>query len=134
MGDRQIWNEDFPNVPNWLCIKWKIEDDDWFDFNTWTLKNYYKKIDFKTGVLHREIEVVDAKGRETKICSKRTASMHERNKAAMIYSLQPLNWAGKVTFKTGINGKITNTGVDRYNSLNQNHLTPIDQGLRDDIA
>lgn len=125
VGDRQIWNEDFVNVPNWLCMKFKIEDGDWFDINTWKINSYRKKINCKNGQLERELEVEDSQGRQTRIISKRTASMVKRNRAAMIYSVQPINYEGRITFRSGLNGKQKNTGVDRYNSLNQQHLEPV---------
>lgn len=57
-------------------------------------------------------------GKQVEINSKRTGSMKDPNLAVILYSLKALNFAGKVTFKTGLNGRIKNEGVDRYNSLN----------------
>jgi trehalose/maltose hydrolase-like predicted phosphorylase len=41
------------------------------------------------------------------------------------YTLTPLNYSGKVSFRTGIDGAIVNGGVERYKSLNQKHLMPL---------
>lgn len=56
VGDRQIWNEDFVNSPNWLLIKWCI-DGEWFDINDTVIKSYLKEIDTKTGVLTKSMVV-----------------------------------------------------------------------------
>jgi hypothetical protein len=37
--------------------------------------------------------------------------------AAIKYAWKPLNYDAKVTFRTGLEGRLKNTGVDRYNSL-----------------
>jgi hypothetical protein len=45
--------------------------------------------------------------------------MKNRNQAVLVYSLKPLNFSGEVTFRTGLNGRIKNEGVERYGTLNQ---------------
>lgn len=64
------------------------------------------------------MKVKDAKGNETEINSDRFASFHNPNVAAICYRWKPVNHNAKVTFRTGLEGRLTNTGVDRYNSLN----------------
>jgi len=49
ISGRDIYNEDFVNAPNSLCINWKIGSSDWFDFNSATIVYYYKNLNFKTG-------------------------------------------------------------------------------------
>ncbi|MCF8231266.1 MAG: beta-phosphoglucomutase family hydrolase [Bacteroidales bacterium] len=127
ISDRDIENEDFVNCPNWLPVNFKIDDNEWFDINQTTIKSIERRLHFKTGVLTRDLVVVDAQQRETRIRSERVASMHNPHHAGLRYTITPLNYSGKFTIVTGLNGAIINDGVERYRSLNQKHLKPHSQ-------
>jgi beta-phosphoglucomutase family hydrolase len=132
IAGKDIWNEDFVNAPNWLPLTFCINDGDWFDINTTSIISIKRTLDFKTGLLSRVLKVKDGKGNETLIESKRFTSMADPHLSAMQYSVTPLNYNGKIAIKTGINGAIINDGVERYKSLNQQHLQPVDQGASGD--
>jgi beta-phosphoglucomutase family hydrolase len=132
IAGRDIWNEDFVNVPNWLPVTFRINDGEWFDIHTTEIITIWRKLDFKSGLFSRLLKVKDKNGNETLIESKRFASMADPHLAALQYSVNPLNYSGKITIKTGINGAIINDGVERYKSLNQQHLKPVEQGASGD--
>lgn len=127
VADKDIENEDFVNIPNWLSINFKIGEDDWFDINNCKVISIHRKLDFASGQLHRSLIVEDNKGRQTSIQSKRFASMHNPHLVAMEYSLKPLNYSDSILFHSSLDGQIINDGVARYRELNQNHLEPVDQ-------
>ncbi|MCF8309122.1 MAG: HAD-IA family hydrolase, partial [Bacteroidales bacterium] len=127
VSDRDIENEDFVNCPNWLPVNFKIEDSEWFDINNTTIKSIERRLYFKTGVLAKDMVVVDNQGRETRIQSERLASMHNPHHAGLRYTVTPLNYSGKLTFSTGLHGAIINDGVERYRALNQKHIKPYSQ-------
>ncbi len=56
-GDRKVENEDFVNAPNWLPIQFKIGSDEWIDINKTEILNIERKLDFRTGVLYRSIQI-----------------------------------------------------------------------------
>ncbi len=132
IAGRDIWNEDFVNVPNWLPVTFCINDGGWFDINNTEIVSIRRKLDFKSGLFSRLIKIKDENGNETLIESKRFASMADPHLSAIQYSVKPLNYSGKITLKTGINGSIINDGVERYKSLNQQHLKPAEQGVSGD--
>lgn len=134
VGDRMVENEDFVNVPNWLTVNFQIDSEDWFDFNKAEFLEFKKHLDFRTGVFCRRIVIRDAKGRETEVVSQRIASMADPHQASLRYQVTPLNYSGKITLSSGINGAIINDGVDRYKQLNQHHLRPVDQGARGNMV
>lgn len=109
-------------------------DNKWFDINDTKIVYYLKEIDYKTGVLYRKLIVEFEGGKQVQIESYRTASMENPNLAGIKYSLTPLNFSGEIKFQTGLNGRILNAGVDRYKSLNQQHLRPVDQGVVKDTV
>jgi hypothetical protein len=62
VGDRMVENEDFVNAPNWLPVNFKIDGEDWFDFNKAEFSEFRKHLDFRTGVFTRAIVVKDKTG------------------------------------------------------------------------
>ena len=132
IAGRDIWNEDFVNAPNWLPVTFCINDGKWFDINSTEIISIQRKLDFKSGLLTRSLKVKDENGNETLVESKRFTSMADPHLSALHYSVKPLNYSGKITIKTGINGAIINDGVERYKSLNQQHLKPFEQGASGD--
>jgi trehalose/maltose hydrolase-like predicted phosphorylase len=79
------------------------------------------------------IVVKDKQGRETRVVSKRMASMADPHLASLQYAITPLNYSGEITLSSGINGDIINDGVERYKQLNQQHLKPLQQGCRENL-
>lgn len=134
VGDRDVENEDFVNNPNWLQITYKIDDAEWFDPNTAEILDCYRNLDFRTGILQRVITVRDAHGKETLIQSQRVAGMNDPHLAALKYSISPLNYHGKITVKSTLNGNMINDGVERYRQLNQKHLQPVDAGAEGKLS
>ena len=127
VGDREVENEDFVNIPNWTSIQFKIDDGDWWNYKTAKFSEYTKKLNLKTGVFSKELIVDLSDGKKIKIESSRFASMDNPHLGAIKYSVTPLNFSGKITFRSGIDGAIENRGVNRYNSLNQKHIKPVTQ-------
>lgn len=134
IGDRQVENEDFVNIPNWTSIQFKIDDGDWWDYKTAKFLKYRKKLCLKTGVFSKEFEVELSDGKQIKIESSRFASIDNPHLGAIRYSITPLNFNGKICLKSGIDGNIENRGVNRYNSLNQKHLAPFSQVAKENFV
>lgn len=132
IADRDIENEDFVNCINWLPITFRIDGGDWFDPNKATLYDIKRKLDFRNGLLCREMQFEDALGRQTQIVSERFASMDNPQLAAMRYRITPLNYNGTIEIKSGLDGKLTNQGVERYKALSSNHLDQIDEGVENE--
>lgn len=125
VGGRDVQNEDFVNCPNWLPVTFRISDGDWFKINSSNIVDFNRTLDFKTGLLCRSITVRDDKKRETRIESERFASMDNPHIAALRYTITPLNYSDKITIRSGLNGNIINSGVERYGQLESLHLDPV---------
>ncbi|MEA1875814.1 MAG: glycosyl hydrolase family 65 protein [Bacteroidota bacterium] len=128
VADRDIENEDFVNCPNWLSFKFRINDDSWIDIGPSTIQSIKRILDFRTGVLLREMILRDKRGQETKITSRRIASMANPHVLALQYEIEPLNYSGTIEISSGLDGTIINDGVERYRQLNQHHLSPLSEG------
>jgi len=133
VAGRDIENEDFVNCPNWLPLSFKPEGGNWFEPNTQRILNISRRLDFRNGLLCKEITVEDEDGRQTLVRSKRIVSMANPEMAAISYSINPLNYSGAVTFKASLNGAIINEGVERYRQLDQKHLEAVSEGGKDNL-
>ncbi|MDY6824484.1 MAG: beta-phosphoglucomutase family hydrolase [Thermodesulfobacteriota bacterium] len=131
VSGKEIENEDFVNCPNWLPVHFRIGDGPWIDINETNIESITRRLDFKTGILHRDLTIIDPGGRRTRIVSERLASMDNPHICALSYTLTPLNYNETVSFCTAIDGETTNQGVERYRALEQQHLAPLDQQARD---
>ncbi len=134
IAGRDVENEDFVNVSNWLPLSFKVDDGKWFDPNDTEIMEISRELDFRNGLLSRTMIVTNTDGRKTKIESSRMAGMADMHKAALKYKVTPLNYSGKIQFRSSLEGKHNNAGVERYNSLNQKHLQPLEQGGKDNVS
>ncbi len=128
VAGRDIENEDLVNCPNWLPISFRIGEEDWMDPNKFKVVQVRRNLFFRDGLLSREMIIEDAGQRRTKITSYRVASMEDQHVAAMQYTIQPLNYAGRISVCVGLDGDIINDGVARYRQLDQHHLEAVEEG------
>ena len=132
VGDRDIENEDFVNIINWLPLSFRVGDGTWFGFGpdpSMTVRNMDRTLDFSTGELRREMVLEDSAGRRTRLVSSRFAGMDDPHRAGIRYALTPLNYDAPVEIRSEIRGDHRNAGVERYNDLNQQHLEPVSAEL-----
>jgi beta-phosphoglucomutase family hydrolase len=130
VGERDIENEDFVNITNWLPLTFRIDKGPWFAFNpapTFKIRDIHRTLDLRKGELRREMVVEDAQGRQTRVVSSRFAGMADPHRAGLRYALTPLNYEGRIEIKSGLFGDHSNAGVERYNSLEQQHLEAISE-------
>ena len=134
ISGKDIENEDFVNCPNWLPVRFKIEDGPWIDINKVEILDIQRTLDFKTGLLTRKMTIKDAEGNISRIESERFVSMDNPHIAALRYRVIPQNYSGNITFWSALNGAIENTGVERYKALQSKHLQPMEQGSDGEIV
>lgn len=132
VGNREIENEDFVNIPDWTNTSFKINDGQWFNPDTWKIEFFQRNLDMGSGEMTRDILATDSEGHSVLIESSRFASMKNMHLGGMNYNITPMNFSGKITIKSGINGAIINDGVKRYRDLNQKHLSPDLEQVSDD--
>ena len=128
----RIENESIVNLPDWQSFTFRIEDSDWLDLSASTVRDYVQELDLRRGVLTRRFRVEDAEGRRTSVAQRRLVSMAQPFLAALECTLLAENWSGRVTVRSGIDGRVTNSGVERYRGLSCRHLTDCVPGVADD--
>jgi beta-phosphoglucomutase family hydrolase len=126
-------NEDLVNMPNWLSLKFQVNDSPWFDLSSVQILSYRQALNIREGVLYRDIRLVDQQGRETSLSEKRFVHMRHFHLAGLETSITPQNWSGRLTFQSAIDGQILNTGTRGSRFLNHKHLEPLETSLEGDI-
>lgn len=132
IGDRAVENEDLVNVPNWLPLTFRIEDGPWHSIDQVTIQEYRLELDVEKGVLCRRIRFRDDHGRTTVWREERIVSMADRHLAGIRLELEPIDWQGRITIRSGLDGSVLNAGVERYKDLESRHLETLDRRFADD--
>jgi beta-phosphoglucomutase family hydrolase len=125
IAGRVVENEDLVNLPNWLVLKFRIGDDDWFDERSVKIVSYRQELDLRRGMLLRAITFEDSHARRTTLKERRLVSMSDMHIAGLELSLSAENWSAKVTVQSAIDGRIVNTGAKLYRKFNNQHLEPL---------
>ncbi|SDB33151.1 Trehalose and maltose hydrolase (possible phosphorylase) [Desulfonatronum thiosulfatophilum] len=131
MQDRFIENEDLVNLPNWLSLSFRYADQDWFHLKNVEILEYRQELDMKRGILHRNVRFRDSQGKRTRIKEQRLVHMAQPHLAALRLVFSPENWSGEVEFRSALDGRVINGGVDRYRDLNNVHLEPVESDMPD---
>lgn len=134
IADRIVENEDLVNAPNWLPITFKVGEGEWFYPNKDKILEIERSLNLLNGVLSKKMLTQDSKGNITLIESTRLASMANRHRAAINYSITPQNYTGYIRIKSRLSVPLKNEGVKRYGYLNQHHTEPIEQGGNDSLS
>ncbi len=132
VAGRDLENEDFVNISNWLPVKFRIDGGDWFEFtpeSSFTIEKIHRRLDMKSGLLIREMIVTDEQQRRTAVKSIRFAGMHDKHSAGISYALTPLNYSAKLEIESSISADHINAGVERYKQLNQKHLESVSETI-----
>jgi trehalose/maltose hydrolase-like predicted phosphorylase len=126
MAGRPVLNEDLVNLPNWLVLKLRIEDDgEPVDFDNVEILDYHHELDIRQAAVIRNLRFRDDAGRETTLEGRRFVSMSDVHNAAIEWTITPENWSGKVEIITALDGRVTNGGVARYQQLEGRHLDSV---------
>ncbi len=132
-GDERFDSEELVNMPNWLCLNFRINDGEWFDLSRVEILNFSQRLNLREGILYRDIDFRDSAGRESKLRERRFVHMRYSHLAGLEAVLTAVNWSGSVTIRTALDGRVVNAGdpVDpTYQE--QKHLKPLERSAQDD--
>lgn len=128
ISGRIIENEDLVNWPNWLCLAFRVEGEDWFDIETVEILDFEQSLDLRRGILTRRMRFGMPDNRETSLVCRRLVHMANPHLAAIEWTLTAENWSGAIEIRSALDGTVTNQGVERYRDLNSQHLEVVDTG------
>ena len=120
-----VEHEDLVNFPNWLALRFRISEEDWFVVRSVTILAYRQELDLRRGMLCRTIRFEDAQGRRTTLKERRLVSMSDMHLGALELALTAENWSASVTVRAAIDGRVVNKGAQLYRPFNNTHLEPL---------
>lgn len=108
------WKNGYPeyfakvlNSTNWIGIDLSF-DGEVLDLAKCEVKDFVRTLNMKEGYLHRTFVAKLSSGKEIKVDAKRFVSIAEKEIGAIRYSITPLNFQGKLTISTYLDGDIKN--------------------------
>jgi alpha,alpha-trehalase len=127
-----IENEDLVNMPNWLPLNFRCDRGEWFDLSRVQILEYCQRLDIRRGILLRDVHFRDDRQRITHLSQRAFVHMGQAHLAGLETTLTPKNWSGRIAFRSALNGRVCNAGVERYQELNNQHLRPLETDQPDD--
>jgi len=114
IGGQTVESESMVNMPNWLDLRFAVEDGPWFAMADVEIIQHRLTLDMRRGLLVRKLRFVDAAGRYTTVRQRRFVHMGDPYLAGLQTVVMAENWTGTLRISSGIDGAITNSGVARY--------------------
>jgi len=99
------------NITDGKIIKLYIEDEE-FDMLKGQLLDYERSLNFKEGILKRNLIWRSEKGKEVKIDIERLISFEHKHLAAINYKVTPLNFDGMIKVVSCIDGSVSNLSAE----------------------
>lgn len=121
----EIDNESLVNLPNWLALTFRVDGGDWFDIDAVTVLSNRQTLDLRGAVLTREVRFRDPAGRTSSLTQRRFVAMHLPHVGALETTVLAEDWSGTIEFRSTLDGNVTNTLVERYRDLANQHLGPV---------
>jgi alpha,alpha-trehalose phosphorylase len=95
------------NVPNGKLISFDLDRES-FNLSKGSLNAYKRTLDFRTGLMVREVEWTSPEGKQVEVKSQRCVSFAHKNLFAISYEARSINFNGVMTLRTAINGDVSN--------------------------
>lgn len=131
-GDRHFDYEEVVNMPNWLCVSFRINNGPWFDLTKVDILSYEQRLNLHEGVLYRNVTWRDQQGRETEMAQRWFVHMRHFHLAAIEMKLTAKNWSGELTIRSAIDGEVENDGTRKDPRLKMKHLKFIERSAHGD--
>ena len=125
IGGNIVENESLVNLPNWLPVTFRVDDGPWFDIDAVELLEYRQCLDMGRAVLTRRFRYRDGAGRITVVSQRRFADMRFAHACALETTITPQDWSGRLEIRSALDGRVSNSLVERYRDLACDHLQTV---------
>lgn len=123
----EVDNESLVNLPNWLPLTFRVNGGSWFDIDAVEVLSYRQTLDLRGAVLTREVRFCDDDGRISSLTQHRFVAMHMPHVAALQTTIVAENWSGTIEIRSTLDGNVTNSLVERYRDLSNDHLALVEK-------
>ncbi|MBI4926854.1 MAG: glycoside hydrolase family 65 protein [Anaerolineae bacterium] len=106
------------NAPDWLEL-YILLDGERFSLAAGEVLDYTRQLDLRSGLLTRKLIWKSPQGRTTRLEFNRFASLADPHAVVLRASVTPMDYAGLVEFRAGLNGETDNENFKHWQWLNQ---------------
>lgn len=104
---------ELPNAADMIGMEIRINGER-FSLEQGTIDSYSRELNIKTAELTREVAWTSPKGSKVKFTFRRVVSLERLHDFAIQAEVTPLNGDIRVDMKSGIDGRVTNTGAQHF--------------------
>jgi alpha,alpha-trehalase len=122
-----IDNESLVNLPNWLALTFRVDGGSWFDIGAVEVLSYRQTLDLRGAVLTRKVRFCDEAGRTSSVTQQSFVAMHMPHVGALQTTIVAEDWSGTIEIRSTLDGNVTNSLVERYRDLANDHLALVER-------
>jgi alpha,alpha-trehalase len=89
--------------------------------------SYRQTLDLRGAVLTREVRFCDDSGRTSSLTQQRFVAMHMPHVGALQTTIVAEDWSGTIEIRSTLDGNVTNSLVERYRDLANDHLELVEK-------
>jgi len=119
---RRLEHESLVNVPNWLCLRFRVAGGAWFAPASAELLEHRLELDLRRGVLTRRLRCADEEGRRLLVTQRRLVSMADPRLAALETTFEADGWSGELEVRSGLDARVENRLAHDERALAGRHL------------
>ena len=123
IAGRTVENEDLVNLPNWLALSFQVDGRALVRYPGRPMSSIIAwNSTSGGGCSPGSCRWQEPDGRRTRMVQRRFVSMKDSHLAGLQTTFTAENWSGTLNVRSGVDGRIVNSGVKRYHGLNSRHL------------
>lgn len=111
LGEFSLENEYLVNAPNWLSLRFRVDDRDWLIPEGPRLVSFRQELDLRRGILTRVVRLSVEKDRVLSVTTRRILSQAAPHIALLQTTFEAEGWSGSLRVLSGIDGRISNANV-----------------------
>ncbi len=123
---RRVELESLVNVPNWLCLKLRFDEEEWFALDEVDIIDFTQTLDLERGVLERGVRFCDKRGLTTSVHETRFVHMDDPHLAGLHLRVVAEDWSGTVELRSVVDARVVNANVPQHTALRTRHLEVLD--------
>ncbi len=132
VSGRDVVNESVVNAPNWLVLRLRIDGDEWISPDNTEVLDHHLETDLRRATLTRRSRVRDDHGRTLSITERRFVSLADAHVLVLETTFVAENFSAPIEIESALDGTVENRLVERYNTLDTDHLDHVRSEAVDD--
>lgn len=128
VAGRRVENEDMVNLPNWLPLRFRPAGGDWLTPDTVPVTEHHQVLHLDPGLLERRTRYPIGPAATLLVRQVRLVHLADPHLAALRTEFTVEGHTVELDVEAALDGRVTNSGVDRYRDLDGRHLSHIEAG------